>query len=54
MCSVVAQLVGVMFWWLRVLVWADNEIGAEGAAAMAPHVGKLMNLESLDLEGTHA
>ena len=31
---------------------AVNDIGAEGAVAMGPHLGKLVNMQTLDLEST--
>jgi len=34
------------------VVWADNELGAEGAATLGPHLGKLLNLQTLNLACT--
>jgi len=34
------------------LCGAGNQIGAEGAVAMGPHLGKLVNMHTLDLAGT--
>ena len=34
-----------------VCVQADNEFGAEGAKALAPELGKLTQLQTLDLGG---
>jgi len=34
------------------LCGAGNDIGAEGAAAMGPHLGKLVNMHTLNLEST--
>jgi len=31
---------------------AVNDIGAEGAVAMGPHLGKLVNMHALHLHGT--
>lgn len=39
---------------LHVLVWTDNNIHAEGVAALSPHLGKLVNLQTLTLEGAWA
>ena len=33
---------------------ADNSLGAEGMAALAPALGELVSLTSLDLGGTYA
>ena len=35
--------------WLGVL--ASDNIGADGAVALAPHLGKLLQLQKLDLSG---
>ena len=34
-----------------VCLQADNEVGAEGAKALAPELGKLRQLQTLNLEG---
>ena len=36
---------------LCALCGAGNDIGAEGAAAMGPHLGKLVNMHTLGLAG---
>ena len=38
---------------LVAVVWlhADNKLGAEGAKVLAPELGKLMQLQTLDLRG---
>ena len=34
------------------ILWgADNRIGAKGAVAMGPHLGKLVNMHTLNLSG---
>ena len=35
------------------VVWPDNFIGDEGATALGPHLGKLVNMHTLNLECTH-
>jgi len=33
------------------VVWPDNDIGDEGATALGPHLGKLVNMRTLDVTG---
>ena len=35
------------------VVWPDNFIGDEGATALGPHLGKLVNMHTLNLASTH-
>ena len=58
-CVQLCGVTGVQLWdpgWLAGLhllssLRAGNKFGAEGAAALAPQVGKLTRLQRLDLEG---
>ena len=36
------------------LCGADNDIGTEGGVAMGPHLGKLVNMHTLNLAGTRS
>jgi len=36
------------------VVAADNRLGAEGAAALGPYLGKLVQMQTLNLAGTYA
>ena len=49
------RVAGVMLRWLLAcgLFWADNIIGAEGAASLGPHMGKLVMMQTLNLGRTH-
>ena len=35
------------------VVWPDNKIGDEGATALGPHLGKLVNMHTLNLACTY-
>jgi len=45
---------GCVVWCMCGLCGAGNGIGPEGAVAMGPHLGKLVNMRTLDLAGTRS
>ena len=45
------MLVIDVLWYACILWGAGNGIGDEGVVAMGPHLGKLVNMHTLDLSG---